>query len=102
MTRRPLKKAVDQTVPALPQAVHVRARLGGPLMSLAGGATEFDVEAATIQDLLHQLGLRYPLLAPLLAKGVNVAINGTIFRASWHLQIPPDAEVYILPPMQGG
>jgi sulfur-carrier protein len=101
MLRRP-KKAAEPVTPALPQPVHVRARLGGPLMSLAGGETEFDVEAATIQDLLQQLGARYPLLQPLLAKGVNVAINGTIFRASWHLQIPADAEVYILPPMQGG
>jgi len=34
----------------------VRVKLGGPLMSQAGGPTEFEVEAATIRDLLARLG----------------------------------------------
>jgi hypothetical protein len=33
----------------------VRVKLGGPLMSQAGGTTEFEVEAATIRDLLAKL-----------------------------------------------
>jgi molybdopterin converting factor small subunit len=40
----------------------VRVKLGGPLMSQAGGTTEFEVEAATIRDLLARLGELYPQL----------------------------------------
>ena len=42
----------------------VRVKLGGPLMSQAGGTTEFEVEAATIRDLLARLGELYPQLRP--------------------------------------
>ncbi len=101
MPRRPVRSA-ENTVPPPPAPVPVRARLGGPLMSQAGGATEFEVEALTIRDLLKALGEKYPELAPILTRGVTVAINGTIFRASWNEPIPADAEVYILPPLQGG
>ena len=83
--------------------MHVHVKLvGGVLMSAAGGKTEFDFEVATIGQLLDKLGDDYPELKPILAKGVAVAINGLVYRASWLHPIPKDAEVVIMPPLQGG
>jgi sulfur-carrier protein len=100
MPRRPSSTTPEATVAPVPVTVVVR--LGGPLMSQAGGATEFTVEALTIRDMLRCLGDSYPELRPVLAKGVTVAVNGTILRASWSQPIPAGAEVYLLPPLQGG
>ncbi|MEZ5775417.1 MAG: MoaD/ThiS family protein [Hyphomicrobiaceae bacterium] len=80
----------------------VLVKLGGPLMSAAGGATEFKVEASNIREMLERLGRDYPNLKPVLDKGVSVAVNGHVFRGDWQRPIPPGAEVFILPPLQGG
>ena len=80
----------------------VRVRLGGPLMSQAGGATEFEVEATTIRELLARLGELYPQLRPILDRGVTVAVNGTIYRGAFLAPIPDGSEVYLLPAMAGG
>lgn len=93
----------DPPPPAAPEPVHVHVRLvGGVLMSAAGGKTEFDFEVVNIGQLLDRLGSDYPELKPILAKGVAVAINGLVYRASWLHPIPKDAEVVIMPPLQGG
>ena len=93
----------DPPPPPPPTPVHVHVRLvGGVLMSAAGGKTEFHLQAANIWQLLDQLGTEYPELKPILAKGVAVAINGLVYRASWLHPIPKDAEVVIMPPLQGG
>ena len=80
----------------------VRVKLGGPLMSQVGGATEFDVEAATIRELLAKLGERYPQLKPVLDRGVTVAVNGTIYRGAFLAPIPDGSEVYLIPALVGG
>ena len=80
----------------------VRVRLGGPLMSQAGGVTEFDVEATTIRELLARLGELYPQLRPILDRGVAVAVNGTIYRGAFLAPIPDGSEVYLLPAAAGG
>jgi molybdopterin converting factor small subunit len=80
----------------------IRVKLGGPLITIADGATEFEAEAATIQDLLDSLGERHPELRPALARGVAVAIDGTIYRGAFLTPIPEGAEVYLLPQIVGG
>jgi molybdopterin converting factor small subunit len=80
----------------------VRVRLGGPLMSQAGGKTEFEVEATTIREMLARLGERYPHLKPMLDRGVTVAVDGTIYRGAFLAPIPEGSEVYLLPPLVGG
>ncbi len=80
----------------------LRVKLGGPLMSQAGGKTEFEVEAATIREMLSRLGELHPGLKPVLDRGVTVAVNGTIYRGAHLATIPEGAEVYILPPLVGG
>ena len=80
----------------------LRVKLGGPLMSQAGGATEFDVEAATIRELLSRLGELYPQLRPMLDHGVTVAVDGTIYRGAFLAPIKDGSEVYLLPALVGG
>jgi len=80
----------------------VRVRLGGTLSSLAGGKTEFEVEATNIREMLDRLGEAYPQLKPMLAKGVAVSIDGEIYRSSWFQPVKPESEIYLLPPMKGG
>lgn len=80
----------------------VRVRLGGPLMSQAGGETEFEVEATTVRELLARLGERHPQLQPLLQRGVSIAVDGAIFRGPTLAPIPEGSEVFILPALTGG
>ena len=80
----------------------LRVKLGGPLMSQAGGITEFLVEATTIREMLARLGEAHPELRPVLERGVAVAVNGTIYRGAFLAEIPDGSEVYLLPPTAGG
>jgi molybdopterin converting factor small subunit len=80
----------------------VRVLLGGTLKNAAGGESEFDLDADTIQVLLRQLGEQCPKLEPLLERGVAVSIDGVIHRNAWFQPVPPEAEVYILPRLGGG
>ena len=80
----------------------LRVKLGGHLMSEAGGVTEFAIEAATIAEMLAKLGAQYPELKPVLDGGVAVAVNGTIYGGAFLAAIPEGAEVYLLPPLKGG
>jgi sulfur-carrier protein len=80
----------------------VRVKLGGPLMSQAGGRTEFEAEAATIRELLARLGELYPQLKPVLDRGVAVAVDGTIYRGAFLAPIKEGSEVYLLPALSGG
>ena len=80
----------------------VRVKLGGPLMSQAGGVTEFDVEAATIRELLARLGELYPQMKPMIDRGVTVAVDGTIYRGAFLAPIQDGSEIYLLPALVGG
>jgi molybdopterin converting factor small subunit len=80
----------------------VRVKLGGPLMSQGGGATEFEVDASTIREMLVRLRELYPHLRPLLDRGVTVSVNGTIYRGAFLSPIPDGSEIYLLPPLVGG
>ena len=98
--QRPAGAAAAVTAPVAKPMLHVK--LGGPLQSAAGGVTEFEVEAATIQEMLAGLAAKYPALAPVLAKSVSVAVDGQVYRGNWQRPLRAGAEIYLLPPMQGG
>ena len=76
--------------------------LWGALRPAAGGASSVNVEAETIRELFRKLEERYPGMAPFIARGIAVSIDGKIFRDSWNESIPAGAEVYLLPRIQGG
>jgi molybdopterin synthase sulfur carrier subunit len=76
--------------------------LSGTLKQLAGGASEIDVEARDVRQLLRELGNRYPELAPHLDSGYAIAIDGEIFQDAWFAPIGPDSEVHLVPAIRGG
>jgi len=80
----------------------LRVNIGGSLRTAVEGADSIDLEAETIDELLRSLSLRYPRFESLLKSGIAVAINGEIYRDNWYVKIPLDAEVFILPRIQGG
>ena len=76
--------------------------LSGPLKAAADGAASVAINAATIRELLRELVKLYPDMQSQLDDGIAISVNGQIFRDSWSEMIPEDAEVYLLPRIQGG
>ena len=61
-----------------------------------------DVHAETIADIMASMIHRYPNFQQLLDLGVAVSINGQIYRDDWTQPIPADAEVFLIPRIEGG
>lgn len=80
----------------------MQVSLNGSLRNGAGGASSIELEATTIKELLNQLVEHYPDMQEHLDKGIAVAINGEVYRDDWTQPIPADAEVVLLPRIQGG
>ena len=80
----------------------VQVALWGSLKVAAGGTDTVEIEAANIRQLLKGLEEAYPGLAPVIEKGVAVSIDGELHQDNWFVEITPDAEVYVLPHMEGG
>ncbi|MEM8498947.1 MAG: MoaD/ThiS family protein [Pseudomonadota bacterium] len=77
-------------------------QLSGPLRAAVGNQATITVDARTIRELFRKLSEQYPDFKPLLANGVAVAINGNVYRDDWSTTIPENAEVVLLPRIQGG
>ena len=75
---------------------------GRHLVQLTGGAANFDLAATSVKHLFELLAERHPALAPHLAEGVPVAIDGQIYQDTLHEPIAPDSEVFALPQIAGG
>ena len=80
----------------------VQVSLTGSFRAAMGGAASVEVEADTIRELFARLLARYPALQDHLDEGIAVSINGEIYRDEWGKAIPADAEVFLLPRIQGG
>jgi hypothetical protein len=55
-----------------------------------------------VEEMMQALLLRFPDLQEHLDRGVAVSINGQIFRDDWTVSIPQNAEVYLIPRIEGG
>lgn len=76
--------------------------LTASLRDAAGGAQMVLVHAETIRELFRKLSERYPGFEEKIEQGIAVSIDGDIYRDSWNKRIRPDAEVYLLPRVNGG
>ena len=76
--------------------------LWGGLRPAVDGAESVEIHAETIRELMRVLAEQYPQLQSQLDAGIAVSINGTIFRDDWSQQLPVDAEIYLLPRIEGG
>lgn len=74
----------------------------GGLRPAAGGAESVQIEAANIRELLQKLAEQYPKLESLIDNDIAVSLNGTIYQDDWSRLIPADAEIYLLPRIEGG
>ncbi len=72
------------------------------MIRVGDGLETIHVRASSIDELMHALLLRYPDLQGHIDRGVAVSINGQIFRDDWTVTIPEDAEVYLIPRIEGG
>jgi molybdopterin converting factor small subunit len=72
------------------------------MIRVGDGPESIDLEAASVEEMMQALLLRFPDLQEHLDRGVAVSINGQIFRDDWTVSIPQDAEVYLIPRIEGG
>ncbi|MCP4071387.1 MAG: MoaD/ThiS family protein [Hyphomicrobiales bacterium] len=80
----------------------VKVILWGGLRDLADGNSEFEFAATTIHKVFLRLIAEYPGLESELEDNVSVAVDGQIYRDSLFVSLPENAEVFILPKLQGG
>lgn len=79
-----------------------RVFLASGLRDFTGGATEVEVDAPTVRELIAGLDEKFPGLGERLSSGTAVAIDGEIMNDADYLPVPPQAEVHFLPPLSGG
>ena len=80
----------------------LEVKLSGTLRDAADGAASVSIEAATIRELLRKIVEQYPRMQQRVEEGVAVSIDGEIYRDNWGEEIPADAEIFLLPRIQGG
>jgi molybdopterin converting factor small subunit len=76
--------------------------LTGSLRDATDGAASIQIEAVTVRELLRKLVERYPRMQKHVDEGIAVSVNGEIYRDNRDLEIPTDAEIFLLPRIQGG
>ncbi len=67
-----------------------------------GGEEEIELEAKNVMQLFRKLGEQYPALGPLLEDNFAVIIDGDIFQDALLEPIPANAEVHLMPKIEGG
>lgn len=79
----------------------VEVNLWSGLRRLTDGAQVVSVEGTTLRDVLRNLALLHPALAPTLKSGISVSLNGVI---ETNLSTPVSAsdEVYLIHRVKGG
>jgi molybdopterin synthase sulfur carrier subunit len=79
-----------------------RVQLSSSLKPYTGGATELEIEAANVRQMLQRLGERYPELRPHLEQGIAVAIDGVIYQDALLQPIVAGSEVFLIDRITGG
>jgi len=79
-----------------------RVVLSGEVRRFTGDLDHIELDAKNVMQLFHQLGQRFPDLAPILETGFAVAIDGEMFEDQLLQPIKPDSEVVLVPKIAGG
>jgi molybdopterin converting factor small subunit len=80
----------------------VEVTLWGELGRAAGGRSKIEIEAKDIRELFRKLAEQYPALEPYIQRGIAVSIDSVIYRDTWSKELPPGAEIFLLPRLVGG
>ena len=75
---------------------------GSECWPFTGGASEFDIEAATVRDLIDALDVRFPGLGDFVDRRMAFAIDGEIHQDAWFSPIGAGSEVHLIPKIGGG
>jgi hypothetical protein len=66
------------------------------------GVREFEVEAKNLRGVLRAMDELYPGLMHHLEEETTVAINGELHETGYFQLVPPGAEVFFIPRLEGG
>ena len=80
----------------------VNVHLWSGLRRFVDGELVVPVEAATVGEMLDALVTAHPALAPVIAAGVSIAVDGEVIADSRHTALDPGAEVYLMQRLRGG
>ncbi len=72
------------------------------LRSLADGKEVVEVEGKTVRQVLDDLVAKHPALAPAIAAGVSVAVDGEILPSNKAEPVDEDSEIFLLNKLRGG
>ncbi len=61
-----------------------------------------ELQAEDIGEMITVLLERYPNMQAIMDRGIAVSIDGRIFRDDWTQPIPAEAEVFLIPRVEGG
>jgi hypothetical protein len=67
-----------------------------------GGQREFAVEATNLRGVIREMEKLFPGLGHTLEEETNVAINGELHETGYFQKVPPGAEVFFIPRIEGG
>ena len=67
-----------------------------------GGVREFEVEAKNLRGVLKAMDALFPGLGVHLEEETTVAINGEYHETGYFQPVPPGAEVFFIPRIEGG
>jgi hypothetical protein len=67
-----------------------------------GGVIEFTIEAKNLRGVLREMDKLFPGLGETLEEETTVAIDGAIHETGYFQLVPPGAEVFFIPKIEGG
>lgn len=79
-----------------------RVHLWSSLRRFADGQEVVDVPGETVGQVFDALVKAHPGLAPAIAAGLSVAVDGEIIANGRHEPVKPDSEIFLLQRLKGG
>lgn len=79
-----------------------RVTLGSECWPLTGGQSTFEIEAASVREVIAALDTRFPGLGDFVDQKMAFAIDGVIHQDAWFSSVGPTSEVYLIPKIGGG
>ncbi|HEX7945731.1 MAG TPA: MoaD/ThiS family protein [Phenylobacterium sp.] len=76
--------------------------VGSECWPFTGGASEFEIEAATVREVIASLDARFPGLGDFVDRKMAFAIDGEIHQDAWFSPVGADSEIYLIPKIGGG
>jgi molybdopterin converting factor small subunit len=76
--------------------------VGSECWPFTGGASEFEIEAATVREVIASLDARFPGLGEFVDRKMAFAIDGEIHQDAWFSPVGADSEIYLIPKIGGG